>query len=66
MHSDRIRLLALKAVAKEFRLSAEEVDKVFETLAEQGLVGKRQTTITTGLVKRSGIARNLNGKKSVN
>ena len=30
-----------KAVAKEFRLSAEEVDKVFETLAEQGLVGKK-------------------------
>lgn len=30
-----------KAVAKQFRLSAEEVDTVFETLAEQGLVGKK-------------------------
>ncbi|MDV6250334.1 Preprotein translocase subunit SecY [Vibrio sp. EA2] len=30
-----------KAVAKQFKLSAEEVDKVFETLAEQGLVGKK-------------------------
>lgn len=30
-----------KAVAKQFRLSAEEVDKVFEELAELGLVGKK-------------------------
>ncbi|MGP8307880.1 Preprotein translocase subunit SecY [Vibrio sp. YIC-376] len=30
-----------KAVAKQFKLSAEEVDTVFETLAEQGLVGKK-------------------------
>ncbi|WMN66080.1 Preprotein translocase subunit SecY [Vibrio parahaemolyticus] len=30
-----------KAVAKKFRLSAEEVDKVFEELAELGLVGKK-------------------------
>ncbi|MBR9787442.1 MAG: Preprotein translocase subunit SecY [Vibrionaceae bacterium] len=30
-----------KAVAKQFKLSAEEVDNVFETLAEQGLVGKK-------------------------
>lgn len=30
-----------KAVAKHFRLSAEEVDKVFEELSELGLVGKK-------------------------
>ncbi|AMG00981.1 hypothetical protein [Vibrio harveyi] len=30
-----------KAVAKQFRLSAEEVDKVFEELAKLGLVGKK-------------------------
>ncbi|MEF1295875.1 Preprotein translocase subunit SecY, partial [Vibrio parahaemolyticus] len=30
-----------KAVAKQFRLSAEEVDKVLEELAELGLVGKK-------------------------
>ncbi|WP_319557150.1 Preprotein translocase subunit SecY [uncultured Vibrio sp.] len=30
-----------KAVAKQFQLSAEEVDKVFDTLAQQGLVGKK-------------------------
>ncbi|HHX8675370.1 TPA: Preprotein translocase subunit SecY [Vibrio alginolyticus] len=30
-----------KAVAKQFRLSAEEVDKVFEELAALGLVGKK-------------------------
>ncbi len=30
-----------KAVAKQFRLSVEEVDKVFEELAELGLVGKK-------------------------
>jgi len=30
-----------KAVAKQFRLSAEEVDKVFEELSELGLVGKK-------------------------
>ncbi|MGR5243501.1 MULTISPECIES: Preprotein translocase subunit SecY [Vibrio] len=30
-----------KAVSKQFRLSAEEVDKVFEKLSELGLVGKK-------------------------
>ncbi|MGR5132517.1 Preprotein translocase subunit SecY [Vibrio alfacsensis] len=30
-----------KAVSKQFRLSAEEVDKVFEQLSELGLVGKK-------------------------
>ncbi len=42
MHLKRIKLRApKKAVAKQFRLSAEEVDKVFEELAELGLVGKK-------------------------
>ncbi|WP_211917059.1 Preprotein translocase subunit SecY [Vibrio sp. B1REV9] len=30
-----------KAVAKQFRLSSEEVDKIFEELTELGLVGKK-------------------------
>ncbi|MGR5236668.1 Preprotein translocase subunit SecY [Vibrio alfacsensis] len=30
-----------KAVSKQFRLSAEEVDKIFEQLTELGLVGKK-------------------------
>ncbi len=30
-----------KAVAKQFKLSAEQVDSIFEALTEQGLVGKK-------------------------